>query len=249
MDHQARICHSTTVSGVAILGLRGDDELLQRHAEHEVRVYIGSNAAEAHPVSMVHMRNAKENGAKLIVADPRRTRTAAKSDLYIRFRSGTDIPVLFGMLYHIFKKAGKTSSTSTTASTGMERFARRCSRSGRPTRSRKLPASRVPCSRRRRDDGEEPPVHARWCMGQTQHSIGNAMVRALVHRAARAGKRRHSGGGANIFAAMTTYRRHRHRTEPRFAAGYYVSPPVRGKHFAAVWGVDYDWMIGQFARA
>ena len=53
--------------------------------------YIGSNAAEAPPGSMVHMLHAKENGAKLIVADPRFTRTAAKADLYVRFRSGTDI--------------------------------------------------------------------------------------------------------------------------------------------------------------
>jgi formate dehydrogenase major subunit len=37
-DHQARICHSTTVAGVAnTVGLRRDDQLVQRHAEHEVR--------------------------------------------------------------------------------------------------------------------------------------------------------------------------------------------------------------------
>src|SRR5258708_12990355 len=64
---------------------------------------IGSNAAEARPVSMWHCLHAKETGAKMIVADPRFTRTAAKADQYIRFRSGTDVALLFGMLHHIFK--------------------------------------------------------------------------------------------------------------------------------------------------
>ncbi|WP_164076049.1 molybdopterin-dependent oxidoreductase, partial [Stenotrophomonas maltophilia] len=66
-------------------------------------LYIGSNAAEAHPVSMLHLLHAKETGCKVIVVDPRYTRTAAKSDEYVRIRSGNDIAFLFGVLYHIFK--------------------------------------------------------------------------------------------------------------------------------------------------
>ena len=52
---------------------------------------------------MLHMLHAKENGCKMIVVDPRFTRTAAKADEYVRIRSGTDIPFLFGVLHHIFK--------------------------------------------------------------------------------------------------------------------------------------------------
>src|SRR3546814_4062744 len=47
---------------------------------------IGSNAAEAHPVSMLHILKAKETGAKLIVADPRFTRTARHAHDYVRVR-------------------------------------------------------------------------------------------------------------------------------------------------------------------
>jgi hypothetical protein len=46
------------------VGLRGDDELVQRHAQLEGAMYIGSNAAEAHPVSMLHMLHAKETAAR-----------------------------------------------------------------------------------------------------------------------------------------------------------------------------------------
>ena len=103
-DHQARICHSTTVAGVAnTWGYGAMTNSYNDMQNAKAALYIGSNAAEAHPVSMLHMLHAKENGCKMIVADPRFTRTAAKADEYVRIRSGTDIPFLFGVLYHVFK--------------------------------------------------------------------------------------------------------------------------------------------------
>jgi formate dehydrogenase major subunit len=103
-DHQARICHSTTVAGVAnTWGYGAMTNSYNDMRNSKCAMYIGSNAAEAHPVSMLHMLHAKETGCKMIVVDPRFTRTAAKADQYIRIRSGSDIPFLFGMLHHIFK--------------------------------------------------------------------------------------------------------------------------------------------------
>ena len=103
-DHQARICHSTTVAGVAnTWGYGAMTNSYNDMQNTKCAMYIGSNAAEAHPVSMLHMLHAKETGARMVVVDPRFTRTAAKADEYVRIRSGTDIPFLFGMLYHIFK--------------------------------------------------------------------------------------------------------------------------------------------------
>ncbi|MGB7543370.1 MAG: molybdopterin-dependent oxidoreductase, partial [Burkholderiales bacterium] len=103
-DHQARICHSTTVAGVAnTWGYGAMTNSYNDMHNSKAALYIGSNAAEAHPVSMLHSLHAKETGAKIMVADPRFTRTAAKADQYIRIRSGTDIAFLFGVLHHIFK--------------------------------------------------------------------------------------------------------------------------------------------------
>src|SRR5690606_14108018 len=61
-DHQARICHSTTVAGVANTWGYG----AMTHSSNDMQkskcaLYIGSNAAEAHPVSMLHMLHSKEN--------------------------------------------------------------------------------------------------------------------------------------------------------------------------------------------
>ncbi|MGH8316189.1 MAG: molybdopterin-dependent oxidoreductase, partial [Steroidobacterales bacterium] len=104
MDHQARICHSTTVAGVAnTWGYGAMTNSYNDMQNTKCALYIGSNAAEAHPVSLLHMLHAKETGARMIVVDPRFTRTAAKADVYVRIRSGTDIAFLFGVLHHIFK--------------------------------------------------------------------------------------------------------------------------------------------------
>ncbi|HYA40032.1 MAG TPA: molybdopterin-dependent oxidoreductase, partial [Syntrophobacteraceae bacterium] len=69
----------------------------------DVILIMGSNAAENHPISMKWVLRAKQRGAKLIVADPRFTRTAAKADIYAPFRSGTDIAFLGGMIKYILE--------------------------------------------------------------------------------------------------------------------------------------------------
>jgi formate dehydrogenase-N alpha subunit len=64
---------------------------------------IGSNAAENHPASMLWVHKAMdERGAKLIVVDPRFTRTASRADIYAPIRSGTDIAFFGGMINYIF---------------------------------------------------------------------------------------------------------------------------------------------------
>ncbi len=91
VDHQARICHSTTVAGVANTWGYG----AQTNSYNDIRnaktmIILGGNPAEAHPISMQHVLSGKEiNRANMIVIDPRFTRTAAHATEYVRIRSGT----------------------------------------------------------------------------------------------------------------------------------------------------------------
>jgi formate dehydrogenase major subunit len=63
---------------------------------------MGGNAAEAHPCGFKWVTEAKANhGAKLMVVDPRFTRTAAVADLYAPIRPGTDIAFLLGVIRHL----------------------------------------------------------------------------------------------------------------------------------------------------
>ncbi len=62
-------------------------------------IVMGGNAAEAHPCGFKWVTEAKaQRGAKLIVVDPRFTRTASVADFYAPIRQGTDIAFLLGVI-------------------------------------------------------------------------------------------------------------------------------------------------------
>ena len=65
----------------------------------DLAVVMGGNAAEAHPCGFKWVTEAKAHrGAKLIVIDPRYTRTASVADHYVPIRQGTDIAFLLGVI-------------------------------------------------------------------------------------------------------------------------------------------------------
>ena len=65
----------------------------------DLAVIMGGNAAEAHPCGFKWVTEAKANrGAKLIVIDPRYTRSASVADYYCPIRQGTDIAFLNGLI-------------------------------------------------------------------------------------------------------------------------------------------------------
>ena len=150
---------------------------------------------------MLHVLHAKENGAKMIVADPRFTRTAAKADQYVRFRSGTDVAFLFGVLHHIFKNGWEDKQYINDRVYGMDKVREEVMKKWTPDkveevtrRARGATSTRSP--RRWPRTGRRRIV---WCMGQTQHTIGNAMVRASCILQLALGNIGVSGGGANIY--------------------------------------------------
>jgi formate dehydrogenase major subunit len=104
-DHQARICHSTTVAGVAnTWGYGAMTNSMNDIQNSRSVLLIGGNPAEAHPVSLRHILKTKEeNNAPIIVCDPRFTRTAAHADEFVRFRPGTDVALVWGILWHILE--------------------------------------------------------------------------------------------------------------------------------------------------
>ncbi len=66
---------------------------------------IGTNMTECHPVAATRLKKAVANGAKLIVADPRRIALAEMSDLYLPLRVGSDVALLLGMA-HVIEREG-----------------------------------------------------------------------------------------------------------------------------------------------
>ncbi len=249
-DHQARICHSTTVAGVAnTWGYGAMTNSYNDMRNSKCAMYIGSNAAEAHPVSMLHMLHAKETGCKMIVVDPRFTRTAAKADEYVRIRSGSDIPFLFGLLHHIFKNGWEDTKYIHDRVYGMDKVREEVLAKWTPDKVQEAcGVDEAQVYRVAKMMAENRPSTLVWCMGQTQHTIGNAIVRASCIVQLALGNVGVSGGGANIFRGHDNVQGATDiGPNPDSLPGYYGLSEGAWKHFAKVWDVDFEWIKKQYA--
>lgn len=105
VDHCARLCHASTVAGLSMtLGAGAMTNPLSDMAKSDCLFVIGSNFPENHPVASRWALDAKEKGAKTILADPRRTPVAWSADLHLQQRPGTDVPLINGMIHVIIKE-------------------------------------------------------------------------------------------------------------------------------------------------
>ncbi len=250
-DHQARICHSTTVAGVAnTWGYGAMTNSYNDMQNSKVAMYIGSNAAEAHPVSMLHMLHAKENGCKMIVVDPRFTRTAAKADEYVRIRSGSDIAFLFGLLHVIFKNGWEDKKYLNDRVFGMDKVKEEVMAKWTLDKVEEVcGVSPEQVTKVATMLHENNPGTVVWCMGQTQHTIGNAIVRASCILQLALGNIGKAGGGTNIFRGHDNVQGATDvGPNPDSLPGYYGIVEGSWKHFAKAWGVEFDWLKGRFAN-
>src|SRR5882762_9286333 len=249
-DHQARICHSTTVSGTAQTWGYGamtnsyNDEQFSKSL-----LFLGSNAAEAHPVSMLHTLHAKENGCKVIVADPRFTRTAAKADKYVRVRSGSDVAFLFGLLYHVFKNGWEDKEYIRSRVYGMDKVREEVmAKYGPQTVEDVTGVPEAEMYEVAKILAENRPGFIIWAMGQTQHTNGNAVVRASAVLMLALGNVGRSGGGTNIYRGHDNVQGATDvGPNPDSLPGYYGLLPGSFVHWARVWNVDLDWLKKRYA--
>jgi formate dehydrogenase alpha subunit len=104
VDHCARLCHASTVVGLA--GTFGSGAMTQSIADiaqAKSILIIGSNTFEQHPLIGRRVMQAKAKGAKIIYADPRMTATGKQADLHLPFYSGTDVALLNCFMQQILK--------------------------------------------------------------------------------------------------------------------------------------------------
>ncbi|MEL7626044.1 MAG: formate dehydrogenase subunit alpha [Anaerolineaceae bacterium] len=107
IDHCARLCHASTVAGLATtLGSGAMTNTMQDVYEHANSMFvIGSNTTEQHPVFGAKMRQAVlDRGVKLVVADPRKIELTEFATLHLQHKPGTDIALVNGLMYIILEK-------------------------------------------------------------------------------------------------------------------------------------------------
>jgi formate dehydrogenase major subunit len=248
-DHQARICHSTTVTGVAnTWGYGAMTNSFNDIRNSKTIIVWGGNPAEAHPVSLQHiLEGAELNRANVIVVDPRLTRTAAHATEYVRLRPGTDIPVLYGMMWHILQNGWEDKEFIAQRVYGLDDVKKEIAKwtpdevervSGVPGEQLKHVAQMF---------ATQKPATLVWCMGQTQHTVGTANVRASCIALLLTGNVGAAGTGANIF-------RGHDNVQGATDVGldivtlpfYYGLAEGAWRHWGRVWQVDYDWLQSRF---
>ncbi|WP_020675885.1 formate dehydrogenase subunit alpha [Geopsychrobacter electrodiphilus] len=104
IDHCARLCHSSTVTGlVETLGSGAMTNSLSCFEETDLIFVIGSNTTEQHPLIGSRILQAVQRGARLIVADSRKIRLSRHADLHLRHQNGSDVALLNGMMRQILQ--------------------------------------------------------------------------------------------------------------------------------------------------
>lgn len=249
VDHQARICHSTTVAGVANTWGYGAMTNSYNDIHNSRAIFqIGGNPAEAHPVSLQHMLKAKEqNSAPFIVCDPRFTRTAAHASEYVRFRPGTDVALIWGILWHVFENGWEDREYIRQRVWGMDQIRAEVAK-WNPEETERVTG--VPGSQLRRVArtlANNRPFTIVWCMGGTQHTTGNANVRAYCVLGLALGVVGVPGGGTNIYRGHDNVQGATDLGVTQDTLpGYYGLATGAWKHWAGVWESDYDYMVSRF---
>ncbi len=106
VEHQARKCHASTVAALASTFGFGAMTNHVIDGKNSKCFLIVSNPAESHTMEFRWVSRAKENGAKVIVLDPRYHRTAAKADIYAKYRSGAEAAIFLGLIrYLLYEKS------------------------------------------------------------------------------------------------------------------------------------------------
>ena len=101
VDHCARLCHSSTVAGLAMAMGSGamSNSMDDIAANAKAILIIGSNTTEQHPVFGAMLRQAALRGTKIVVADPRAIDITEFAELHLRQRPGTDVALINGMMH------------------------------------------------------------------------------------------------------------------------------------------------------
>jgi formate dehydrogenase alpha subunit len=200
IDHCARLCHSSTVAGLATTFGSGAmsnsmDDVIDCSAAIFV---IGSNTTEQHPVFGTKIRQAVlKRKVKLIVADPRQIDLTEFATLHLRHKPGTDIALLNGIMYIILENGWEDKEFIQTRTEGFEQFKQTVmlyppevasTITGVPIEHFYQAAELMAMNK---------PMAVVWAMGITQHIVGVRNVMSLSNLQMLLGNMGIPGGGVN----------------------------------------------------
>ena len=241
VDHCARLCHSSTVAGLAqsfgsgAMTNPADDLLLA-----DVILVTGSNTTENHPIIGLKIREAVAKGAKLVLFDPRQIQLSQIATLWARQKPGTDVAWINGLM-HVIIRDGLVKTDFVEQRTEGFDAVKKLVADYTPERVAEIagvPAEMIVQAAHLYAKAERASIV--YSMGITQHTTGVDNVRSLANLAMIAGQIGQPGTGVNPLRGQSNVQGACDMGAlPNYYSGYQqvANADARAK-FAKAWGVD-----------
>jgi formate dehydrogenase major subunit len=242
IDNCSRYCQAPATEGLRrTMGYGGDSGSISDLAQADLVVIVGANPAESHPVPSTRIRRAhKLRGQKLIVADLRRNGMAARADIFLHPKPGSDLVWISAVTKYILDQGKENKTFLASRVTGLDEYRQSL---GKFTLEYAEQATGIPMAELIRVAemiANSPRVCIAWAMGVTQHVGGSDTCTALCNLLLVTGNVGRPGTGAyplrghnNVQGAGDF------GCSPSFMPGYerVDDPTVRAK-YASAWGVE-----------
>ncbi|MET9589835.1 molybdopterin oxidoreductase family protein [Streptomyces sp. NPDC006516] len=248
IDYNGRFCMSSAAAAhQRAFGLdRGLPFPLEDIPRTGCVILVGSNLAETMPPALRYLTELRENGGRLIVIDPRRTRTAEQADLHLAPRPGTDLALALGMLHLVVADGRVDEEFVVTRTSGWDE-ARAGAMAHWPELVERLTGVPVPQLREAVEMfcGAETGM-VLTARGPEQQAKGTDTVGAWINFCLATGRAGRPLSGYGCLTGQGNGQGGReHGQKADQLPGYRkLTDPAARQHVAGVWGVDPDSLPG-----
>jgi formate dehydrogenase major subunit len=183
VDHCTRLCHSTSVAAMsrALSTSAASGSMREIEEACDVIFIAGANTTENHPVFGALIKRAVSKGARLIVADVRRTELAELAELHLQMLPGTDAALFNSMLHHVIE-AGLYDREFVASRTHDFEAVKASVQGYSPEVAAKITGIPAEDIRRAAEVyARGPRTSTLWAMGLTQHNTGTDIVATLLN--------------------------------------------------------------------
>jgi len=251
VDTCARVCHSPTGYGLSTaFGTSAGTQDFKSVAKADVILVIGANPTDGHPVFASRMKKRLREGAKLIVADPRRIDLVKsahiKADYHLPLRPGTNV-ALINALSHVIVTEGLLDEHYVRERCDLQDFEIWARFIADPKNSPEeseqftgVPSADVRAAARLYATGGNGAIY--YGLGVTEHSQGSTMVMGMANLAMLTGNIGRDGVGVNPLRGQNNVQGSCDMGSfPHELSGYrHISDDATRNIFESLWGVKLD---------
>ncbi len=198
VDHCARLCHASTVAGLAqAFGSGAMTNSIEDLDQATTIFVIGSNTTECHPIIGAAIKRAAQRGVPLIVADPRTIELTEYAAVHLRQRHGTDVALVNGLMNVILSEGLEDEQFIAERTEGFAEFRASVEPYTPELAERITGVAAEDIIRAARLYAQAPAAAIIYSMGITQHTTGTDNVLSLANLALLTGNLGKRGAGVN----------------------------------------------------